>query len=192
MSGRLRCGVHLGFSLDSLVNGSNHVTRIALTFQPMGREDLDAVMEIERCSFPQPWSPGLFLHELKVPFSKTILARTLNGSGELVGYVCRWLVGDEVHILNLAVRPDRRNGGVGRALIELVVQEAEERGAGMVTLEVRRENAAAMGLYRSVGFTERGVRRNYYGRGQDAIIMSRACGVGRKEHSQATSTGDSG
>ena len=147
----------------------------------MGREDLDAVMEIERGSFPQPWSPGLFLHELKVPFSKTILARTPNGSGELLGYICRWLVGDEVHILNFAVRPDRRNSGVGRALVALVVQEAEERGASLITLEVRRENAAAMALYRSFGFTERGVRRNYYGRGQDAIIMSRTCAAEEKE-----------
>jgi ribosomal-protein-alanine N-acetyltransferase len=157
------------------VNGSRRVLRIALTFRPMTREDLDAVMEIERCSFPQPWSPGLFLHELKVPFSKTTLALVPNGSGELLGYICRWLVGDEVHILNLAVRPERRNAGVGRALVELVVQEAEERGAGMITLEVRRENLAAIALYSSFGFTERGMRRNYYGRGHDAIIMSRAC-----------------
>ena len=149
----------------------------------MHREDLDAVMEIERASFPQPWSPGLFLHELKVPFSKTILAHAPNGSGELLGYICRWLVGDEVHILNLAVRPDRRNCGVGRALVELVVREADERGVSTVTLEVRRENAAAIALYTSFGFTERGVRRNYYGRGHDAIIMSRG---GPKPAEQAT------
>jgi ribosomal-protein-alanine N-acetyltransferase len=141
----------------------------------MTREDLDAVMEIERCSFPQPWSPGLFLHELKIPFSKTTLAFVPKGSGELLGYICRWLVGDEVHILNLAVRPDRRNGGIGRALVDLVVQEAHARGASVITLEVRRENLAAIALYASFGFTERGVRRNYYGRGHDAIIMSRPC-----------------
>jgi ribosomal protein S18 acetylase RimI-like enzyme len=55
------------------------------------------------------------------------------------------------------------------------LQEAQERHATVITLEVRRENAAAMKLYESLGFTERGVRRNYYGRGQDAIIMSRVC-----------------
>jgi len=154
-----------------------------VTFSPMGREDLDAVMEIERGSFPQPWSPGLFLHELKVPFSKTVLAHSVNGSRELLGYICRWLVGDEVHILNLAVRPERRNTGVGRALVELVVQEAEQRRASMITLEVRRENVAAMALYHAFGFTERGVRRNYYGRGQDALIMSRSCaGKDRTQH----------
>ena len=174
MSRGVRRGFHVGLGVDSMVNGFPSVPCTALTFRPMRREDLDAVMEIERCSFPQPWSPGLFLHELKVPFSKTILACLPNGSGELLGYICRWLVGDEVHILNLAVRPERRSGGVGSALVELVVREAEERGASMITLEVRRENTAAIALYSSFGFTERGVRRNYYGRGQDAIIMSRA------------------
>ena len=192
MPGRIRRGVHLGLGTDSVVNGSNRVPRTALTFRLMGREDLDPVMEIERRSFPQPWSPGLFLHELKVPFSKTILAHTSNGSGELLGYICRWLVGDEVHILNLAVRPDRRGSGVGRALVELIVREAEERGANLITLEVRRENAEAIALYRSLGFTERGVRRNYYGRGQDAIIMSRMFNGCEKEQSNQLRTGDGG
>ena len=145
-----------------------------LVFTAMRAEDLDAVLEIERSSFPEPWSAGLLLHELKVPFSKTTLAWAGNGSRELLGYVCRWLVGDEVHILNLAVRPERRRNGVGRALVERIVREAEERQVSMITLEVRRENTAAAALYRSFGFAEHGVRRNYYGRGQDAIIMSAA------------------
>jgi ribosomal-protein-alanine N-acetyltransferase len=143
-----------------------------VVFAEMRAEDLDAVLEIERRSFSEPWSPGLFLHELKVPFSKTILARTANGGHELLGYICRWLVGDEVHILNLAVRPEGRQAGLGRTLVGLVVDEAYERGASVITLEVRRENAAAIALYRAMGFSEHGVRRNYYGRGHDAIIMS--------------------
>ncbi len=79
-----------------------------------------------------------------------------------------------MHILNLAVHPDRRQMGIGRALVETVVREADAHGARIVTLEVRRENAAAIALYRALGFTECGVRRHYYGRGHDALIMSRA------------------
>lgn len=149
-------------------------------FTSMRTEDLDAVMEIERSSFPEPWSAGLFLHELKIPFSQTTLLWNGSGSRDLLGYVCRWLVGDEVHILNLAVRPEWRRSGVGRALVERVVREAEERHVSMITLEVRRENVAATALYRSFGFTEQGVRRNYYGRGQDAIIMSAVLSVEEK------------
>jgi ribosomal-protein-alanine N-acetyltransferase len=144
-----------------------------IIFTPMRIEDLDAVMEIERCSFREPWSAGLFLHELRIPFSKTVLARTQNGSGHVLGYICRWRVGDEVHILNLAVLPQERKNGVGRALVELVLREADEHNARLITLEVRRENAAALALYRGLGFLEQGVRRNYYGHGVDALVMSR-------------------
>ena len=158
----------MGVSFDSLVSAARR-TAEPVRFTPMRTEDIDAVMEIERRSFPEPWTPGLFLHELKVPFSKTILARR---GEEIVGYICRWLVGDEVHILNVAVRPEARQSGIGRALVALVMEEAEQSGAGVVTLEVRRENDAAMTLYRAFGFTERGVRRNYYARGQDAVVMS--------------------
>jgi len=139
----------------------------------MRAEDLDAVMEVERSCFADPWSPGLFLHELKIPFSRIVLVRWRSASGELLGYLCRWLVGDEVHILNIAVRPEWRGRGIGRALVELLLREADERGATMITLEVRRGNAEAIGLYGSYGFRETGVRRNYYGRGDDALIMTR-------------------
>ena len=158
----------MGVSFDSVVSVPRRVPA-PMIFTPMRSEDLDAVMEIERRSFPEPWTPGLFLHELKVPFSKTILARR---GDEIVGYICRWLVGDEVHILNVAVRPEARLGGIGRALVSVVMVEAEQSGAGMITLEVRRENDAAIALYRSFGFTERGMRRNYYARGHDAVVMS--------------------
>jgi [ribosomal protein S18]-alanine N-acetyltransferase len=144
-----------------------------LHFEPMRVEDLPEVMEIERRSFTQPWTPGLFLHELKVPFSRTVLMRSSNGTRTTLGYVCRWLVGDEVHILNLAVHPEHRGRGLGRRLVESVILEAQSAGARVVTLEVRRENSPARTLYRRLGFVEVGLRRNYYGRGEDAIIMSR-------------------
>jgi len=172
MPGGVRRRLHLGLGVDALV-AEAIVTHAHLIFTPMRPDDLDAVMEIERLSFPEPWTPGLFLHELKVPFSKTVLARSINGSNEIVGYVCRWLVGDEVHILNLATRPERRRIGIGRSLVQLVLDEAMQVSARLITLEVRRENADAIALYRAFGFVEHGVRRNYYGRGNDAIIMGR-------------------
>lgn len=144
-----------------------------VSLSPMERADLDAVVEIERRSFPTPWSPGLFLHELKIPFSRTLLARLTNGTSRVVGYVCRWLVGDEMHILNLAVDPDHRRAGIGRMLVEHVLRDAAENGVRMVTLEVRRGNDAALELYGLLGFSATGVRRNYYGQGEDALVMSR-------------------
>jgi [ribosomal protein S18]-alanine N-acetyltransferase len=145
----------------------------ALVFEQMLAADLPQVMEIERLAFPNPWTPGLFLHELKLSFSRLHLARSNNGKRHLLGYVCWWLVGDEVHILNLAVHPDARRSGTGRALIQRVLDDAAAHHAASVSLEVRRDNEPAAGLYGSMGFRAAGVRRNYYGPGEDAIIMER-------------------
>lgn len=145
----------------------------ALVFSPMVAADLPQVMELERLAFAKPWTPGLFLHELKLSFSRLHLARHNGGSDRLLGYVCWWLVGDEVHILNLAVHPDGRRGGVGRALVQRVVDDAVAHRAVSASLEVGRQNAAASALYRSMGFSEIGVRRDYYARGEDAVIMER-------------------
>ena len=144
-----------------------------IRFEQMVAADLPQVLEIERLAFPKPWTPGLFLHELKLDFSRLALARSDNGARRLLGYVCWWVVGDEVHILNLAVHPDARRSGAGRALVQRVVDDAAAHAAVSVSLEVGRGNEAAAALYRSMGFTQTGVRRNYYGEGEDAIIMER-------------------
>jgi len=144
-----------------------------LVIEPMTAADLPEVMEIERLSFSSPWSQGLFLHELKVPFSRVRVARRAHDGRKLVGYVCWWVVGPEVHLLNLAVHPDCRRGGIGRVLLQLVLDDARTHNAESVSLEVQRDNVAAQNLYRLHGFNQNGVRRHYYGRGQDAIIMTR-------------------
>ena len=145
----------------------------ALVFEQMVAADLPQVMELERLAFPNPWTPGLFLHELKLSFSRLHLARSGNGQRRLLGYACWWLVGDEVHILNLAVHPDVRRSGTGRAMVERVLADAASHHAVSVSLEVRRDNQAAVALYRALRFTETGLRRNYYGQGEDALIMER-------------------
>lgn len=148
-------------------------TKHAITLEPMTSADLPEVMEIERLAFDSPWSQGLFLRELKLPFAQLKVARTVNGRHTLAGYVCWWTVGDEVHIHNLAVHPDHRRGGVGRHMVQHVLDDAQSRAVQSVSLEVRHNNESARHLYGGFGFTERGVRKNYYGRGEDAIIMTK-------------------
>jgi len=80
-------------------------------------------------------------------------------------------VTDEVHLLNVAVHPERRGLGHGRTLVNAVVAEAEATGVRVVFLEVRAGNVVARRLYRQLGFRDLGVRRGYYGPGQDAIVM---------------------
>lgn len=143
----------------------------------MSKGDVDAVAALEKRCFESPWSPGQFRHELKIPFSKTTLAWIDQPvPARVVGYICRWIVGDEVSILNVAVDPEFQRRGLGRALVNLVLDEARIRRATQVLLEVREKNDAARLLYTSLGFTASGVRSNYYGKSDHAILMSRVVG----------------
>ena len=138
----------------------------------MRREDLPAVLDIERRSFAQPWSRAFFEKELATPFARLMVAvEEAVPRAQVIGYTCRWRVTDEVHLLNVAVHPERRGLGHGRALVAGVVGEAEAARARVVYLEVRAGNVIARRLYRQLGFKDLGVRRGYYGPGQDAIVM---------------------
>ena len=144
-----------------------------LVFVVMTRRDLATVVEIERRAFAQPWPADFFLQELRLPFSRIFLAQVPpTGEGRVAGYVCRWLTAGELHILNVAVHPDWRRRGIGRCLVEHVIAEARRAKAEKAFLEVRRHNVPAIGLYESLGFYEIGVRRNYYGSGEDALVMA--------------------
>lgn len=138
----------------------------------MRRDDLPAVLEIERRAFAQPWSRAFFEKELSTPFAQLTVAVDQSGNrAVLVGYSCRWRVTDEVHLLNVAVHQARRGSGVGRTLVEAVITEGRATRARTMFLEVRAGNIAARRLYRQLGFRDLGVRRGYYGPGQDAIVM---------------------
>ncbi len=142
------------------------------SLRDMRAQDLRQIVEIERGSFDNPWSSALFLQELRIPFSRIVVVRPAGTDDEpIVGYLCRWFVADEIHVLNVAVHPRYRGRGIGALLVEEALREARAGRAEAVTLEVRRSNEAARKLYASFDFEEVGVRRNYYGRGEDALIM---------------------
>lgn len=132
-------------------------------------QDLPRICEIERLAFSTPWSVKSFEREMTLPFSRISVA-TLDDKTP-IGFLCRWLVADECHILNVAVHPDYRRKGVGIELMKAAISEAEEKQATCVTLEVRRSNVGARRLYRKLNFEERRLRRHYYGPGEDAIVM---------------------
>jgi ribosomal-protein-alanine N-acetyltransferase len=144
-------------------------------FRPMRREDLERVVEIERAAFSHPWSRDLIAREMSHAWSTILLAVETTAGGEAVlGLVVFWLVHDEVHVLNVAVAPEARRRGTARALMREAERRGLERGARIVTLEVRRSNQAAVELYRSLGYRKVGVRPRYYAEeGEDAIVMER-------------------
>jgi ribosomal-protein-alanine N-acetyltransferase len=143
----------------------------AIQIRDATHRDLPRILEIERLAFPTPWSLSSFKRELTLPFSRLTVAIVDGKNPAAAGFLCRWLVADECHILNVAVHPDYRRVGVGAELMKLAIAEARARGASLVTLEVRRSNLPARSLYRKFEFEERRLRRHYYGVGEDAIVM---------------------
>lgn len=137
---------------------------------PMRRADLDAVLAIERASFSMPWSRGAFLYEMEQ--NRVARCLVVREEAHVVGYLCLWEVADELHITNVAVHPQWRRRGIGRALLQDVLAEALARGIRMVVLEVRPSNVEARALYESLGFRVVGRRRGYYyDTGEDALVM---------------------
>ena len=143
----------------------------SLSLDRMRPEDLDEVLVIERASFSMPWSRGAFLYEMQ----QNRVARcwvVRDQTGRVGGYLCLWEVADEVHITNVAVRPDLRRRGIARSLLGSVLDDARGRRFKMVVLEVRPSNHHAVSLYESFGFRVVGRRRGYYyDTGEDALVM---------------------
>lgn len=135
------------------------------------RRDLDAVLEIEQASFANPWTRDMFEHELEHrEISHTLVIRT--PTIRVAGFCIFWVVFDEIHINNLAIRPECRRAGLGRALLRAALDDAAGRGGRRATLEVRRSNESAIRLYESFGFRPAGVRPDYYSNPvEDALVL---------------------
>lgn len=87
------------------------------------------------------------------------------------GFILCRLVLDEAEIVTLAVAPDARRQGVGRALVEAAAALLVQLGAATLFLEVSRDNPGARALYEKQGFTQVGLRKAYYADGSDAVVM---------------------
>jgi len=138
-----------------------------------GERDLAGVLEVDEASFTRPWTRAMYTAEfLNRDTSRLYVLRT--SEFVVAGYCAAWFVLEEVHINNLAVRPQCRRRGFGGALLQHVLAEAARAGARRATLEVRRSNENARRLYERFGFRIAGVRRDYYSHPtEDALILWR-------------------
>jgi ribosomal-protein-alanine N-acetyltransferase len=142
-------------------------------------DDLDAIVELERKSFSHPWSPRHFRDAVRnAPRTRVLLLREPFEPSDLRrgirGYSVVQAVADEMHVHNLAVDPERRRAGLGRLLMDLALDWGRRRGARRALLEVRPSNAAALALYRSLGFRTLSLRRRYYQHPtEDALVLER-------------------
>jgi ribosomal-protein-alanine N-acetyltransferase len=141
---------------------------LPLALSPLGPDDLQDCLALDRASLGGLWSPGQWQVELAAAERPGV---GLREGKVLVAMACGWLVLDELHITLVAVTPTRRRRGLGRRVLEALLERGREGGASRATLEVARANAAARGLYGAAGFREAGVRRGYYRNGDDALIQ---------------------
>jgi len=168
-------------------------TGLPYVVEYMRLADIKEVMEIERVSFPTPWSARAYRHELtendrshyfvvrqrpaqeSQPRLLNRVCRSLRGETKppILGYGGFWVVAGEAHISTIAVHPNWRRRGIGELLLVAMLDRAIELGAEIATLEVRVSNIVAQNLYRKYGFEQVGLRRRYYSdRGEDALIMT--------------------
>jgi ribosomal-protein-alanine N-acetyltransferase len=135
--------------------------------------DLLEIEEIERRSYPTPWSRSMFAGELAKPSSICIGAFEADvEDGALVGYLIVSRYVDAWHVMNVAVDPDQRSRGVATMLLERLFDLTADDARRGYTLEVRVSNGKAIALYERLGFRSRGLRRGYYtDNREDALIM---------------------
>jgi len=132
--------------------------------------DLPAVAAVERAAYRFPWTEGIFRDCLRVGY----LCRVAEVDGTVAGYGIVAMGAGEAHILNLCVREDLRGRGLGRRMLELLVERSQEAGNESVFLEVRPSNPSAIALYESAGFVPVGCRKGYYqaeGGREDALVL---------------------
>ena len=135
-------------------------------------EDLDAVEDIERASYPTPWSRAMFVAELRKPGSLALGAFTEEGVLAGYAFVSRYV--DAWHVMNVAVADDFRRRGIATTLLERLFEVTAGDARRGYTLEVRVSNTDAIRLYERLGFEQRGIRRGYYtDNREDALIMWR-------------------
>lgn len=150
--------------------------------------DLDDVVALEQQAFTEPWTRAMFEGELSGnPFARFIIARAsavdaANGAAladaadlreTVVGYLCYWVVFEELRIMNIAIRSKWRRQGIAAAMVQQAIREAIDAQGHRALLEVRASNDAALALYTRLGFRETGRRRAYYRRPEeDAVLMA--------------------
>ena len=141
----------------------------APTIERMRLSDVPRVMEIERQSFPTPWSESAYITEISNQSACYVVARL---EGDVVGYAGMWVIMDEAHITTIAVDARYRGRKFGELLLVALLDESMAKRLRRATLEVRQSNRVAQKLYVKYGFDAVAVRKAYYANNnEDALVM---------------------
>ena len=141
-----------------------------VVIRPMTEADVSGVVALERASYQFPWSEGIFRDCLRVGY----VCRVVTSANRLIGYGVMSVGAGEAHILNLCVDSGFRCQGIGRRMLDYLLDRGATAGMTEAFLEVRPSNTAAIRLYLSLGFDQVGMRRGYYqavGGREDAAVL---------------------
>jgi ribosomal-protein-alanine N-acetyltransferase len=153
------------------------MTSLTWTIEAATSESLLEILEIEEACFSAPWTRKMLEAELSGnPFAHFLVARRQGGSRvpseAIVGYLCYWIVFEEVRLMNLAVIESMRHRGIAKSLVATALRTGMSQSAHRAGLEVRASNEAAQRLYKGFGFSQTAVRPKYYANPvEDAVLM---------------------
>ena len=149
----------------------NRIKADEFHFRAMMEIDLMEIMAIEQRSYNFPWTEGIFKDCMRVGY----YCHVIESEGVIAGYGVMTVGAGEAHIVNLCIKPELRNRGLGNRMLIHLMEQAGQLGVEYILLEVRPSNKAAIKLYLNKGFNEIGVRKGYYpsrsGR-EDALILA--------------------
>ena len=169
---RKRLGMPAPASVE-VTGVADDLANLHLQLRPMSVNDVEQVAALERTAFAggvhEPWSRSLFEDELAQPGRTWWVA---HDRGSIIGFAGAMLAGDALEILDVAVDSGRRREGIARRLLQRVAYDGHVLGAQTITLEVAASNEGARALYDGLGFGKVGERRDYYGHGNNALILS--------------------
>jgi len=145
-------------------------------FRPMLFEDVTRIIEIEKQIYTHPWTAGIFRDCIRVGYSCWVYEL----DDVIQAYGLLSMAADEAHILNLCVSPDVQGQGLGKKMLNKMLEVAEENNVESIFLEVRVSNEVATKLYEQEGFNQLGIRPNYYpsdeGR-EDALVFAKTLNI---------------
>jgi ribosomal-protein-alanine N-acetyltransferase len=142
-----------------------------ITYRVANAFDLPVFVSLDKDLFPySPWSASQYKEEFSSPTRHFVVA--VDEAQSIVGYAGVFAPGAaEADILTVGVVPEHRGKGIAKALMALITDWAKVQGSTAMMLEVKVDNAEAIGLYESLGYSKLNIRKDYFGAGLDAQIM---------------------
>ena len=138
--------------------------------EKLDKKHIDGIMEIDSFCFDVPWSRESFVKELDNPVAFYFVAVN---DDRVLGYGGMWWSFDTCEITNIAVHPDFRRKGIAQDVLNHMVELCKEYGVTYLNLDVKVSNENAQKLYVKNGFEKVGIRKRYYGNGEDAVLMTK-------------------